>query len=484
MKHVLNFINGVYSEPLGGHYFENTNPATGEVISRVARSDSRDLEKALNAAQDAFKKWSLLPQDKRSAILYRIAEGIESRLEELAQAESRDTGKPITFARTIDIPRAAANFKFFAAAATQFASESHEMPGEAINYTLRQAIGTVGCISPWNLPLYLFTWKIAPALATGNCVIAKPSELSPTTAHLLGEICNAAGLPLGVLNILQGFGAEIGEPIVSHPEIKAISFTGGTATGARIAQITAPLFKKISLELGGKNPCLIFADCDYPHALKHVIRLAFSNSGQICLCGSRILVEEPIYERFKRDLVQKIQELKPSDPSLAESRMGSLISKAHLKKVDDYVRLAQQEGGQVLCGGRIAELGGEFQNGAFYLPTLIEGLGPDARCNLEEIFGPVVTLQKFSTDQEALELANASQYGLAATVWTENLSRAHRLSAELKTGIVWINCWLLRDLRTPFGGMNQSGLGREGGWEAMRFFTEAKNVCINFGPRS
>lgn len=484
MEKLLHFINGAYAEPLGKAYFENVNPATQEILSEVARGDQQDLEVAVEAAQQAFKGWSKTTLDQRSAILHRIAQGIEANLDHLAQAESRDTGKPIEFARTIDIPRAAANFHFFASAASQFASESHEMPGQAINYTLRQPLGIVACISPWNLPLYLFTWKIAPALATGNCVIAKPSELSPTTAWRLGEICQKAGLPPGVLNILQGYGSEIGEPLVVHPKVKAVSFTGGTVTGSRIASLVAPKFKKTSLELGGKNPCIIFGDCDYQNTLKQVIRLSFSNSGQICLCGSRILIEEKIYEGFKRDLVEKVKQFRPGDPSLPETRMGSLISAAHLEKVDSYVQWARQEGGQVLCGGEKATVPGHCSKGAFYLPTILEGLGPDARCNREEIFGPVITLQKFSSEEEAISLANASEYGLAATLWTENLSRAHRLATQLNTGIVWINCWLMRDLRTPFGGMNHSGLGREGGWEAMRFFTEAKNVCINFGPRS
>jgi aminomuconate-semialdehyde/2-hydroxymuconate-6-semialdehyde dehydrogenase len=482
MLYLKNFIGGNYIEPLGKNYFDNINPATGEIISKIPAADASDVSLAVESARKAFHSWSNSSLETRFKILNKIAEGIESRCEELALAETRDTGKAIRHSQQIDIPRAASNFRFFATAVMQFASESHEMPGQAINYTLRQPIGIVGCISPWNLPLYLFTWKIAPAIACGNCVIAKPSEFSPTTAYLLGEICKDAGLPDGVLNILQGYGHEVGEAIVSHPEIKAISFTGGTKTGAHIASIAAPEFKKLSLELGGKNPCVIFADCDYEKTLKQVVRLAFSNSGQICLCGSRILIEEKIYEQFKNDLVNEVKKLIPSDPENPDSRMGSLISEQHQQKVLSYIALAKSEGGRLLCGGVTLKPEGRCINGFFVMPTIFEGLNSESRCNMEEIFGPVITLQSFKDEEEALHLANQSHYGLASTVWTQNLNRAHRVSNSLKTGIVWINCWLMRDLRTPFGGMNDSGVGREGGWEAMRFFTEAKNVCINFGP--
>lgn len=484
MKSLQNFIGGRYLDPVAGDYIDNINPATNEIISKIPRSNQDDLELAYKAAAAAFKDWSQTSSDERCRILLRVAENIEKNLDELALAETLDTGKPIQHSKSIDIPRAASNFRFFATAAAQFASESHEMPAKAINYTLRQAIGTVACISPWNLPLYLFSWKIAPALATGNCVIAKPSELSPTTAAMLGKICNDAGLPPGVLNILQGYGNEIGAAIVDHPKIKAISFTGGTRTGALIAASAAPQFKKLSLELGGKNPCLVFADCHYEDTLKQLVRVAFSNTGQICLCGSRILIEKKIYDQLKNDLVTKVKNLKPGNPLDPMTKLGSVISGDHKEKVLSYIELAQSEGGTILCGGKTVELGPPNEQGAFLEPTIIEGLGPGARCNMEEIFGPVITLQAFETEEEAVQLANASDYGLAATLWTENLSRAHRIADQLNTGIVWVNCWLLRDLRTPFGGMNQSGVGREGGWEAMRFFTEAKNVCINFERRT
>lgn len=477
---IENFINGSYCAPLDSTYLDNVNPATGIVISKIPRSNKKDIDLAVQSAQAAFPNWSASSQESRFLILNKIAEGIESHLNELALAETNDTGKAISHSRQIDIPRAASNFRFFATAAMQFASESHDMPKRAINYTLRQPIGIVGCISPWNLPLYLFTWKIAPALATGNCVIAKPSELSPTTAFLLGKICKEAGLPDGVLNIIQGYGTEVGEAIIQHPDIKAISFTGGTKTGKHIATQVAPKFKKLSLELGGKNPCLVFADCDYEQTLKQVVRLAFSNSGQICLCGSRILIEERIYEQFKKDFIAKVDKMLPSDPLDPDCKMGSLISNEHLNKVLNYIELAKEEGGSILSGGTQIKLSGRCEGGSFIKPCVIEGLGPDCRTNMEEIFGPVVTLQSFKTDEQALELANCSQYGLASSIWTTNLNRAHRLAEQIQTGIVWINCWLLRDLRTPFGGLNNSGVGREGGYEAMRFFTEPKNICINY----
>lgn len=477
---IENFINGSYCAPLDSTYLDNVNPATGIVISKIPRSNKKDIDLAVQSAQAAFPNWSASSQESRFLILNKIAEGIESHLNELALAETNDTGKAISHSRQIDIPRAASNFRFFATAAMQFASESHDMPKRAINYTLRQPIGIVGCISPWNLPLYLFTWKIAPALATGNCVIAKPSELSPTTAFLLGKICKEAGLPDGVLNIIQGYGTEAGEAIIQHPDIKAISFTGGTKTGKHIATQVASKFKKLSLELGGKNPCLVFADCDYEQTLKQVVRLAFSNSGQICLCGSRILIEERIYEQFKKDFIAKVDKMLPSDPLDPDCKMGSLISNEHLNKVLNYIELAKEEGGSILSGGTQIKLSGRCEGGSFIKPCVIEGLGPDCRTNMEEIFGPVVTLQSFKTDEQALELANCSQYGLASSIWTTNLNRAHRLAEQIQTGIVWINCWLLRDLRTPFGGLNNSGVGREGGYEAMRFFTEPKNICINY----
>jgi aminomuconate-semialdehyde/2-hydroxymuconate-6-semialdehyde dehydrogenase len=376
-----------------------------------------------------------------------------------------------------EMTRSAQNFRFFATAAMQFASESHNMEGQAINYTLRQPIGVVGCISPWNLPLYLFTWKIAPALAAGNCVVAKPSEITPMTAFLLSKICMDAGLPAGVLNIVHGLGPKVGSALVSHPKIKAISFTGGTSTGKHIASVAAPMFKKLSLELGGKNPNIIFADCDFEKALKTTVQTSFLNQGEICLCGSRIFIERPIYEKFKAALLLEVSKLQVGNPLLKESRIGAIVSKLHFEKVLSYIELAKEEGGNILTGGTSLTIDGH-ENGWYIAPTIIENLAYDCRCNTEEIFGPVVSIMPFDSADEALEMANSSDYGLACTIWTQDISKAHNMAANIQSGIVWINCWLLRDLRTPFGGVKQSGVGREGGWEAMRFFTEPKNVCI------
>ncbi|HEX8636525.1 MAG TPA: aldehyde dehydrogenase, partial [Pyrinomonadaceae bacterium] len=377
-----------------------------------------------------------------------------------------------------DIPRAVSNFKFYATAAMHTATEAHETIGQAINYTLRQPLGVVGCISPWNLPLYLFTWKIAPALAAGCTVVAKPSEITPMTAYLLSKLCIEAGLPDGVLNIVHGLGAKAGSAIVAHKNVKAISFTGGTETGKSIARIAAPMFKKLSLELGGKNPNIIFADCDYEEMLSTTVRSSFSNQGQICLCGSRIFVERPIYERFKADFIERVSQLKIGDPLDEKTTVGAVVSEQHLSKVLSYVELAKEEGGKILLGGNRVKLGSGCENGYFIEPTIIENLAHDCRTNQEEIFGAVVTITPFDTEDEVLNYANSVEYGLSATVWTENLSRAHRVAEKLESGIIWINTWLLRDLRTPFGGMKQSGVGREGGFEALRFFTEEKNVCI------
>lgn len=479
MQTLANYIFGEYVAPIGLTYLDNIEPATGQAYSAIPDSDERDLEFAVSAAERALTGWRTSSVDERARILNAIADGIERRLPELARAESVDNGKPLSLARNLDIPRAASNFRFFAHAITQFAAESHAMP-DAINYTLRDPIGIVGCISPWNLPLYLFTWKIAPALAAGNCVIAKPSEVTPMTAYLLGEICTEAGLPPGVLNIVHGLGHKIGSALVAHPKVKAISFTGGTATGEAIAREAAPKFKKLSLELGGKNPTLVFADCDYEKTLDTVVRSAFANQGQICLCGSRVFVERSIYARFRDDFVARARALRIGDPLDNDTQHGALVSKPHLDKVLSYIELARAEGGTVLTGGERVRLDGRCAEGYFLAPTVLEGLPFDCRVNQEEIFGPVAALIPFDSEEEALAMANSVRYGLAASVWTESLPRAHRVARALESGIVWVNCWLLRDLRTPFGGVKDSGVGREGGFEALRFFTEPKNVCIKY----
>jgi aminomuconate-semialdehyde/2-hydroxymuconate-6-semialdehyde dehydrogenase len=479
MEKILNYINGALVEPSNGAYFDNIEPATGKVYSLIPDSEAADVEKATEAAKAAFKTWSRTSIEERSKVLMRVAELIGERLDEFAAAESRDNGKPIKLARTVDIPRAQANFHFYATGILHYASESHSMGDVAINYTLRQPIGVAGCISPWNLPLYLFSWKIAPALAAGNTVVAKPSEVTPYTSYLLSQVCIDAGMPAGVLNIVHGMGPKAGAAIIEHDDIPMISFTGGTATGEWIARTAAPKFKKLSLELGGKNPNIIFADCDFEAMMKTTLRSSFANQGQICLCGSRILVERSIYDKFKTEFVARVKALKVGNPK-EDVNLGAVVSKPHMEKVLSYVELAKQEGGTVLCGGKRAIIDGEFSEGYYLEPTVIEGLAHTCRTNQEEIFGPVVTIQPFDTDEEALMMANSTKYGLASTVWTNNLKRAHIIARELHTGIVWINCWLLRDLRTPFGGVKSSGVGREGGFEALQFFTEPKNVCVKY----
>ena len=477
---IQNFINGNFEDSLSGEWIDNYNPSNGAVYGKIPNSSREDVERAYESAKSAFRLWSNTTLEERSRVLIKISELLEANLQRFAEAESKDNGKPISLAKTVDIPRAASNFRFFGNAVTQFASESHESTGQnAINYTLRQPIGVVGCISPWNLPLYLFTWKIAPALAAGNCVVAKPSEVTPMTASLLGEICNEAGLPKGVLNIVHGLGTTTGQAIIEHPNIKAISFTGGTATGAHIAKVAAPMFKKLSLELGGKNPNIIFADCDYEDMLNTTVRSSFANQGQICLCGSRIFIEASIYEKFKVDFVEKVKELKVGHPSNAETNIGALVSKSHLEKVISYIDVAKDEGGKILCGGNKVQVEG-FENGYYLQPTVIEVPTDECRVNQEEIFGPVVTIMPFNTEEEVLNMANKVKYGLSATLWTNNLKRTMRMSQQIQAGIVWVNTWMMRDLRTPFGGVKASGVGREGGFEALRFFTEPKNVCIKF----
>jgi aminomuconate-semialdehyde/2-hydroxymuconate-6-semialdehyde dehydrogenase len=480
MEKILNYIGGKLQEPVSGNYLDNVEPATGQVYSLIPDSNKEDVELAVQAAKQAFPSWSKTTKDERSVILYRISELILANLGELAAAESRDNGKPVSLAKSVDIPRAAHNFRFFATAILHFASESHHMEEGAINYTLKAPIGVAGCISPWNLPLYLFSWKIAPALASGNCVVAKPSEITPMSAYLLSKICIEAGLPRGVLNIVHGLGHKVGASITEHKEIPVISFTGGTTTGAQIAKVAAPMFKKLSLELGGKNPTLIFDDCNYDKMLKTVVRSSFANQGQICLCGSRLLIQSSIYDKFKIDFVREVKKLKVGNPKSPDTNQGALVSKPHMEKVLDYIEIAKNEGGKILCGGNQVDLSKEGLGGYFVEPTVIEGLDMSCRTNQEEIFGPVVTIMPFETEDEAVELSNATSYGLAASVWTENVSRTNRVADQLHMGIVWVNCWLLRDLRTPFGGVKNSGVGREGGFEALRFFTEPKNVCIKY----
>ncbi|MGH8623963.1 MAG: aldehyde dehydrogenase [Gammaproteobacteria bacterium] len=479
METIANYIDGRLVPPLGGRYLENFEPATGRVYSRVPASEREDIEAAVAAAQAAFSPWSRSTIDERAKMLSRLADALETRLDEFARAETIDNGKPLSLARSLDIPRVVVNLRFFASAITQFASESHAMGEQGFNYTLRQPLGAVACISPWNLPLYLFTWKIAPALAAGNTVVAKPSELTPMTAYLFSKLCIDIGLPPGVLNIVHGVGGEAGQALVEHPGIRAVSFTGGTATGEKIAAAGAPRFKRISLELGGKNPTIVFADCDRKKMLDAVVRSAFWNQGEVCLSGSRIFVERPYYQEFKDEVIRRAQRMTVGDPLEPETQQGALVSQAHLQKVLSYIELAQAEGGVLLCGGEQVRPAGRCQDGWFVEPTLFEGLAYDCRTNQEEIFGPVATLTPFADEAELLPWVNSTRYGLAASLWSWDINRCHRLARQIETGVVWVNCWMVRDLRTPFGGVKQSGVGREGGLEALRFFTEAKNVCVD-----
>ncbi|MFV0248577.1 MAG: aldehyde dehydrogenase [Tenacibaculum sp.] len=477
---IQNYINGKFTLPVNNRWIDNYNPSKAEVYGQIPDSTAEDVNLAVWAAQKAFPSWSNTTLEQRSAILFKIAQGIEDKLMFLAKAEVKDNGKPLSLAVKIDLPRAVTNFRFFASALTQFSSEAHESTGlNAINFTLRQPIGVAACISPWNLPLYLFTWKIAPALAAGNCVIAKPSEISPVTAYLLAKICHKAGLPKGVLNIIHGRGATAGQAIVAHPKIKAISFTGGTATGIQIAKTAAPMFKKLSLELGGKNPNIIFADCNYKKMLHTTLFSSFTNQGQLCLCGSRIFVEEIIYEQFKSDFIKKVSELKVGNPFDQGTNLGALVSETHLKKVQSHIDLAHAEGGKILYGGNKLVVK-NCEKGYFLQPTIIEVSNNNCQLNQEEVFGPVVSLMPFKQEDEVLQMANAVKFGLSASLWTQDINRSLRMSKQLEVGIVWVNTWLFRDLRTPFGGVKKSGLGREGGFEALRFFTEAKNICIKY----
>jgi aminomuconate-semialdehyde/2-hydroxymuconate-6-semialdehyde dehydrogenase len=481
MPTILNYIAGRHVEPAGGQYLDKTEPATGRVIARVPDSDDRDVNAAVDAAVKAFPAWSQTPSAERSRLLLAIADRIDANLDRLAEAETADTGKPLRLAKAVDIPRAAANFRFFATAVLHAHTETYRSDGLALNYTLRQPRGVAGLISPWNLPLYLFSWKVAPALATGNTVVAKPSELTPTTAHLLTEFCTEIGLPPGVFNVVHGHGARAGAALVGHPKVPTISFTGGTKTGAEIARSAGPLFKKLALELGGKNPTLVFEDTDLEDAMPTILRSAFENQGQICLCGSRIFVEENLYPQFVEQFVATARKLKVGDPLDLGTEQGAVISRLHFEKIMGYVRLARQSGGQVLCGGQSAAPPNDrCKDGVFVQPTVITGLAPDCRVNQEEIFGPVVTVWPFRSETEAVEYANCTPYGLSASLWTRDLNRAHRVAERLQTGTVWINSWLLRDLRVPFGGMKHSGVGREGGDEAIRFFTESKTVCVKY----
>jgi aminomuconate-semialdehyde/2-hydroxymuconate-6-semialdehyde dehydrogenase len=480
---IPHFIDGEPVDPASGSWLPNVEPATGKAYSEIAAGDARDVDRAVAAAARAFPGWSRTPAEERMRLLLGLSQRIEENLEELALVESVDTGKPVSLARAVDIPRAALNFRFFATAIPHVASESHATDHRAINVTLRRARGVAGLISPWNLPLYLLTWKIAPALASGCTVVAKPSEVTPMTAHRLAELSLEAGLPPGVLNVVHGLGPEVGAPLVANPRVPVISFTGGTSTGAAIATAAAPHFKALALEMGGKNPNVVFADADLDEAVPESVRAAFANQGQICLCGSRLLVERPILDEFLARFLERARSLRIGDPLEEETEFGALVSVDHREKVEDYVALAREEGGEVLLGGGRPEgLPERVRDGYFHEPTVVAGLPSSCRTSTEEIFGPVVSILPFEGEEEAIAVANAVEYGLSASVWTRDVERALRVAERIQAGTVWVNCWLLRDLRVPFGGTKRSGLGREGGEEAMRFFTEPKNVCLRHRP--
>ncbi len=472
--------------PVDGNYIDDISSPTNEVIAKIPRSNAADVQKAVDCAKVAFKEYSKTSNAQRSKILSKIADCIEKNLKYFAYLESIDTGKPLNLCESLDIPRAIENFRFFSSLLISY-EETSNVSMNNLNYSQRSPIGVVGLITPWNLPLYLLTWKLAPALAMGNAAIIKPSELSPLTAHALMMVIHSIEeIPKGTVNLISGYGAEVGQAIVEHPDIRLISFTGGTLTGKRVASTAAPMFKKVSLELGGKNATIVFADCDFENTVQGVLRASFLNQGQICLCGSRIFVESSIYDKFVQALLThvKSEQWKVGNPLESSTKIGSLISRQHLEKIQSYVDLALKEGGKILCGGKQPEnllKNSRFCKGAFFEPTIIADLNPEtSRVATEEIFGPVVTIHKFDTEEEVLRYHNCSCYGLAGSVWTSNISRGHRVAQQMDTGMVWVNCWLLRDLRVPFGGVKNSGIGREGGVNSFETFSEIKNICIKF----
>jgi aminomuconate-semialdehyde/2-hydroxymuconate-6-semialdehyde dehydrogenase len=480
MTIIQNFINGEFVSAVSGKTLNNVNPAKNESIGTLPDSDAQDIHNAVAAAKAAFKTWGKTSAAERAAYLYRIADLIDEQTDELALAESTDQGKPLWLAKSMDIPRAAANFRFFAGAILHDEAAFHQTTPNLYNYSLRQPVGVAGLISPWNLPLYLLTWKIAPALAAGNTCVAKPSEVTPLTAFKLCEIFQQAALPNGVANLVHGLGTNVGDALTTHEDVPIISFTGGTSTGKLVYRNAVEKFKKVSLELGGKNPTIIFNDADYTKALKTTIRSAFTNQGEICLCGSRIYVQEDLYDRFLTDFVNEAKKLEVGDPLAEKTNLGAIVSQDHFNKILSYIDLAKTEGGKIETGGKSVKLNGDHANGFFIEPTIISGLKNNCRVIQEEIFGPVVTVLPFKTIEDAIGLANESSYGLSSNIWTSNLKTAQQVSAEVDAGIIWVNTWMPRDLRTPFGGMRQSGVGREGGRYSLDFFTKVKNICIDF----
>lgn len=478
MTTILNYINGTFRESVSGHFLDNICPRTGQAYSRLVDSDAKDIDLAVSAARQAFSSWSRSHPQERAAYLNAIADAIEARLDEFAAAESEDQGKPVRLAKKVDIPRAVANFRFFAGAILHQQESAFQSSHNVFNLTQRSPVGVAGLISPWNLPLYLLTWKIAPALACGNTVVAKPSELTPMTAFLLAEVMDQLKLPAGVCNIVFGRGESAGDALVGHPEVPLISFTGGTHTAKLISQRAAPYQKKLSFELGGKNPALIFADANLDKCLQTSIRSSFLNQGEICLCTSRLLVEEKIVDVFSERFIQLASALKVGDPRDEASFMGPLISAQHLAKVEGMVQRASKAGARILLGGEALKLGGELAQGYYYPPTIIQTQDSTLEIMQEEVFGPVVTITSFRDYDEAIHLANDVRYGLAACIWTNTLDTAHRAARDIEAGLIWVNTWMNRDLRVPFGGSKASGVGREGGRYSLEFYTEEKNICM------
>ena len=476
MDDLRNYIGGQFLTHSGGQWMDNPEPATGSHICRIPLSDASDVDAAVDAARVAQPAWGALSHSERADWLDRIADGLEARYDEIAALESRDTGKPISLARTVDAHRSVSNFRFFAGILREHEGDVFEM-ASATNYVVNKPVGVGALITPWNLPLYLLSWKVAPAIGMGNTVVCKPSELTPMTADLMMRVIDEVGLPAGVVNLIHGDGAGAGAPLVAHSDVDLVSFTGGTSTGEKVAASAAPAFKKLSLELGGKNASVVFADCDMDSTVAGVVRAGFLNQGQVCLCGSRVLVEDSVYAEFRDRFVDAVEAMRIGDPSDESTDLGALISDDHLAKVQGYVELAKQEGGALLTGGTPCLPSG-FEGGNWMAPTVIEGLGPDSRCSTEEIFGPVVTLHPFGSEDEAVAIANNTRYGLAGSVWTSDLDKGRRVSEAIDTGMVWVNTWLHRDLRVPFGGVKDSGVGREGGKWSLGFFSEAMNVCV------
>ncbi len=472
---ILNYISGKFTEPDSGEWLEDLSPATGELIALIPKSNQNDVNKAVHAAKEALPQWSSLTNLERANWLDKIADKLESKYEEIATLESKDTGKPISLAREVDAYRSVKNFRFFAEMIRDLNNEIFEM-GDATNKVIYKPVGVGALITPWNLPLYLLSWKVAPAIGIGNTVVCKPSEMTPLTADLLMKTIDEIGLPKGVVNLVHGDGIGAGSPLVSHQDISLVSFTGGTSTGSLVAKSAASSFKKLSLELGGKNASIIFNDCNLERTVKGVVRSGFLNQGQVCLCGSRILVQNDIYEEFIDKFVLEVESMKIGDPSDENTILGALISPEHLSKVEEYIEIAKSEGGTILTGG-YPDLSEEYKNGNWISPTVIADLDVKSRCSTEEIFGTVVTIHKFNTEKEAVDIANNTRYGLAGSIWTSDLEKGNRVAEEIHTGMVWINTWLHRDLRVPFGGVKDSGVGREGGRWSLGFFSEAMNIC-------